>query len=68
MLKPLEGVKRYADGYLHGEQRHAIRETGHHVLVPDRHFGELWLFLPHLVPRREDPMFKSSYGNVDYSR
>ncbi|MBS8914554.1 helix-turn-helix domain-containing protein, partial [Escherichia coli] len=35
---------------------------------PDRHFEESWEVPAVSAARREDPYFKSSYDNVDYSQ
>ncbi|EAB9480351.1 helix-turn-helix domain-containing protein, partial [Salmonella enterica subsp. enterica] len=65
----LEGVKRYA-GWVSatGNSGTQFVKQATTFFGPDRHFGELWAVPAAPSPGREDPMFKSSYGNVDYSQ
>ena len=65
----LEGVTRYA-GWVSatGNSGTQFVKQATTFFGPDRHFGELWAVPAATSPGREDPMFKSSYGNVDYSQ
>ena len=65
----LEGVERYA-GWVSAMGNSGTQFVKQAVTFfgPDRHFEESWE-VPAVSPaRREDPYFKASYDNVDYSQ
>ncbi|EPV0646721.1 helix-turn-helix domain-containing protein [Escherichia coli] len=65
----LEGVKRYA-GWVSAMGNSGTQFVKQAVTFfgPDRHFEESWEVPAVSAARREDPYFKSSYDNVDYSQ
>ncbi|HCB7967771.1 TPA: helix-turn-helix domain-containing protein [Escherichia coli] len=64
----LEGVKRYA-GWVSAMGNSGTQFVKQAVTFfgPDRHFEESWEVPAVSAARREDPYFKASYDNVDYS-
>ncbi|HHV9263379.1 TPA: helix-turn-helix domain-containing protein [Escherichia coli] len=65
----LEGVKRYA-GWVSAMGNSGTQFVKQAVTFfgPDRHFEESWEVPAVSAARREDPYFKASYDNVDYSQ
>ena len=65
----LEGVKRYA-GWVSAMGNSGTQFVKQAVTFfgPDRHFEESWEVPAVSAVRREDPYFKASYDNVDYSQ
>ncbi|EMO7814473.1 helix-turn-helix domain-containing protein, partial [Escherichia coli] len=65
----LEGVKRYA-GWVSAMGNSGTQFVKQAVTFfgPDRHFEEFWEVPAVSAARREDPYFKASYDNVDYSQ
>ncbi|HBD3405450.1 TPA: helix-turn-helix domain-containing protein, partial [Escherichia coli] len=65
----LEGVKRYA-GWVSAMGNSGTQFVKQAVTFfgPDRHFEESWEVPAISAARREDPYFKASYDNVDYSQ
>ena len=65
----LEGVKRYA-GWVSAMGNSGTQFVKQAVTFfgPDRHFEESWEVPAASAARREDPYFKASYDNVDYSQ
>ncbi|EGN5525136.1 helix-turn-helix domain-containing protein [Escherichia coli] len=65
----LEGVKRYA-GWVSAMGNSGTQFVKQAVTFfgPDRHFEESWEVPAVSVAGREDPYFKASYDNVDYSQ
>ncbi|MBZ9422205.1 helix-turn-helix domain-containing protein, partial [Escherichia coli] len=65
----LAGVKRYA-GWVSAMGNSGTQFVKQAVTFfgPDRHFEESWEVPAVSVAGREDPYFKASYDNVDYSQ
>ncbi|EEU1357518.1 replication protein [Escherichia coli] len=65
----LEGVKRYA-GWVSAMGNSGTQFVKQAVTFfgPDRHFEESWEVPAISAARCEDPYFKASYDNVDYSQ
>ncbi|WP_108996528.1 helix-turn-helix domain-containing protein [Escherichia coli] len=65
----LEGVKRYA-GWVSAMGNSGTQFVKQAVTFfgPDRHFEESWEVPAVSAARRDDPYFKASYDNVDYSQ
>ncbi|EJQ0869942.1 helix-turn-helix domain-containing protein [Escherichia coli] len=65
----LEGVKRY-EGWVSAMGNSGTQFVKQAVTFfgPDRHFEESWEVPAVSAARREDPYFKASYDNVDYSQ
>ncbi|KAA0614091.1 hypothetical protein E2K75_17860 [Escherichia coli] len=65
----LEGVKRYA-GWVSAMGNSGTQFVKQAVTFfgPDRHFEESWEVPAVSAARREDPYFKASYDNADYSQ
>ena len=65
----LDGVKRYAAWVrVSGNTGTQFVKQASTFFGPDRHFEESWEVPAVSAARREDPYFKASYDNVDYSQ